>query len=82
MTRNHLANVICHEKDFGMKVESWNFFATSHGKSSCDATAGSLKRQVMRHCIRSTPNSQVTNPREMYEYAVAEVKTIKYVKQE
>lgn len=70
---------MCHEKDFGIKVESYNFFATSHGKSPCDAVGGTLKRQVMRQSIRSFTEGQITNAREMYEYAVNEVEKIKYV---
>lgn len=68
---------MCHERDFGLKVISHNFFATSHGKSLCDATGGTLKRQVMRHCIRSPPESQITNAFEMYEFAAQKSKNIR-----
>ena len=68
---------MCHEKDFGIKVESYNFFATSHGKFTCDAIGNTLKRQVMRHSIRSFTEGQITNAREMFDYAVKESEKIK-----
>lgn len=66
-----------HEKDFNIKVSSYNFFATSHGKSPCDGIGGTLKRTVMRHCIRSPPENQITNAREMYEYAIKNIQSIR-----
>ena len=30
-----------HEHDFQLKAE-WNFFATSHGKNSCDGVSGTI----------------------------------------
>uniref|UniRef100_A0A6P7F2F6 Uncharacterized protein LOC114325877 n=1 Tax=Diabrotica virgifera virgifera TaxID=50390 RepID=A0A6P7F2F6_DIAVI len=75
--KNHLANIACHEKDFGIKVTSYNYFATSHGKSVCDATGGSIKGQCMRHCIRSTPQDQITNALEMYNYGIEKVNSIR-----
>lgn len=77
--RNNLANVCFHEKDFKIKVVSYNFFATSHGKNPCDAIGGTIKRTVMRHCLRSTPDNQITSPKEMYDYALENIKNIRYV---
>ncbi|XP_044596186.1 uncharacterized protein LOC123273063 [Cotesia glomerata] len=77
--KNNLANVCCHEQDFGIKVTSYNFFATSHGKSVCDGTGGTIKRKVMRHCIRSSPDQQVTTPLEFYEYVFREMKNIRAI---
>ena len=36
-------NLCLHFKDFGLKAE-WIFFATSHGKSTCDGIGGTVKR--------------------------------------
>ena len=52
--------LLYHKKDFGIKIKGRHFFATSHGKSTCDATGGILKRLVMRHCIRSPPKEPIT----------------------
>lgn len=71
-----MKNICCHEKDFGIKVKSYNFFATSHGKNACDGIGGTLKRTVMRHCLRSSATNQITNPKEMFEYASTEIKGI------
>uniref|UniRef100_A0ABD2WZ08 Uncharacterized protein n=1 Tax=Trichogramma kaykai TaxID=54128 RepID=A0ABD2WZ08_9HYME len=75
--RNHLANIFFHEKDFGIAVKSYNFFATSHGKSPCDALGGTVKRMVMQHCIRFFPQDQITNAHEMYEYALENIENIR-----
>jgi hypothetical protein len=40
--RKNVLNIRCHNLDFGMPAE-WSFFATSHGKSSCDGVDGTLK---------------------------------------
>ncbi|KAL7296741.1 hypothetical protein TKK_0010152 [Trichogramma kaykai] len=75
--KNHLANIFFHEKDFGIAVKSYNFFATSHGKSPCDALGGTVKRMVMQHCIRFFPQDQITNAHEMYEYALENIENIR-----
>jgi len=72
-----LANVCSHNKDFNFNVKSYNFFTTSHGKSPCDAIGGTIKRTVMRHCLRAPPEGQITTPKEMYEYAAQEIKGVK-----
>ncbi|XP_074115144.1 uncharacterized protein LOC141537857 [Cotesia typhae] len=74
--KNHLANIYCHDKDFNIKVTSYNFFASSHGKSLCDAIGGIIKRSVMRYCLRASPEEQITNALQMYEYAVQNCKNI------
>ena len=38
-------NVCHHENDFSLLAE-WNFFASSHGKNSCDGIGGTTKREV------------------------------------
>lgn len=76
--RNNLINVCCHEKDFDIKVESYNFFGTSHGKNTCDAVGGTLKRAVVRHCLRSPPDQQITTPRKVYDYASTHIRNIRY----
>ena len=75
--RNHLADILCHEVDFGLKVESDNFFATSHGKTVSDGVGGTIKRTVMGHSLRSPPDQQITNALKMFEFASAEIKTIR-----
>ena len=38
-------NLTFHYHDFGLDA-TWNFFATSHGKSSCDGLGGTIKRKL------------------------------------
>ena len=75
-----MANIACHQKDFNIKITSYNFFATSHGKTTCDAIGGIVKRKVMRHCIRSPPEQQITTAIEMFNYAAKEIDSVKYVR--
>lgn len=67
--RNHLINICCHEKDFAIKVDSYNFFATSHGKTENDGHGGTVKRTASRHNIRSSANEQITNAYELFQFA-------------
>lgn len=73
---NHLANIYFHEEDFNIKVTSYNFFATSHGKSLCDAIGGIIKRLVMRYCLRAPPEKQISTPLQMYKYVVQNCESI------
>lgn len=77
-SRNHLKNICCHESDFGIKVISYNFFATSHGKTENDGHGGIVKRTARRHCLRSSPEEQITNPLQLYEFGVKQIKSIRY----
>lgn len=45
MQFNKIIFLCMFKKDFGIDAE-WHFFATSHGKSPCDALGGSLKRNA------------------------------------
>lgn len=58
--RKNFLNVCLFKKDFGLDVE-WHFFATSHGKSPCDALGGSFKRNArlynMKHPIKPIDSS-------------------------
>lgn len=63
----------CHENDFKMKIVSYNFFATSHGKTNCDGIGAVVKRKAMLFCLRSEPEYQITNAQEMYCYLSKEL---------
>ena len=43
----YFVNMHHHKEDFGMECE-WHFFATAHGKSSCDGVYGMVKRATAR----------------------------------
>lgn len=45
--KKNFVNVCQHKNDFNISAE-WNFFASSHGKNSCDGIGGTTKREVTR----------------------------------
>ncbi|KAK4872099.1 hypothetical protein RN001_016223 [Aquatica leii] len=48
--KKNFINLCQHDNDFGLIAE-WNFFATSHGKNSCDGIGGTTKREDMfKYC--------------------------------
>ena len=53
-------NLCLHKNDFGVDVE-WHFFATSHGKNSCDVVGGTLKRIVRRVSLTRMFTGHITN---------------------
>ena len=68
--------LICHHnKDFGMPAE-WHFFATSHGKGPCDGVGGTVKRLAARASLQRPINNQITTPRQLFEFAESEIKSI------
>lgn len=63
--RNHFSNLCYHEREFGLKIISYNFFATSHGKSACDGIGAVIKRTVRK---ASKQGVQILNAEQMYGY--------------
>ncbi len=47
-----------HKIDFGIDAE-WHFFATSHGKSTCDGLGGTVKRFATKASLQ----------RQLYDFA-------------
>lgn len=45
--RYQMANLLCHEEDFGVKAE-WHFHTTAHGKTASDGIDALLKRIYIR----------------------------------
>lgn len=60
-------NLCLFKKDFGINAE-WHFFATSHGKSPCDALGGAFKRNARNHNMKYV-NDQKLNAKELFEWA-------------
>ena len=54
-----LSNLCHYESDSGLTAE-WNFFATCHGKSPCDATRGTVKRLVGNVSLQSLQEPIIT----------------------
>lgn len=58
-----------------MKIVSYNFFATSHGKSACDGIGAVAKRTARK---ASKQGVQILNAKEMYEYLSKHESSIRY----
>lgn len=46
----------------------WNFFASCHGKSSCDAVGGTLKRNATRASLQRPLRDQIQTARMLFEW--------------
>ena len=55
----------------------WHFFATSHGKSPCEGTGGSVKRLIARTSLQ---NTRILNINEMYEWSACHTNGVKCFK--
>lgn len=63
----NFVNLCLFKHDFEISAE-WHFFATSHGKSACDAMGGSFKRNVRNHNMKH-PTDALTNAYQLFEWA-------------
>ena len=75
--RKNFVNLCHHNEDFGMPAE-WHFFATSHGKGPCDGVGGTVKRLAARASLQRPVNNQITTPRQLFEFAELEIKTVNF----
>ena len=53
--------------DFALKCE-WHFFASCHGKSSCDGIGAIIKRSVAKASLQRVFQQQILTPEDMFEY--------------
>jgi hypothetical protein len=65
--KKNFVNMCQHENDIGLVAE-WNFFATSHGKNSCDGIGGTTKREVTRASMQRPYNDKILTPEDMYKF--------------
>jgi hypothetical protein len=61
-------NLRCHEEDFHVAAE-WNFFATSHGKSPCDAIGGTVKQLIACVSLQTTVKKHTLTPEDLNKWA-------------
>ena len=72
----NIANLNYHYTDYELKV-AWHFFATSHGKSPCDGTGGSVKCLIARTSLQ---NTRILNINEMYKWSAGHTNGVKCFK--
>lgn len=56
-----------HEKEYGIKA-THTYFATSHGKSLCDALSGSVKRLVSAASLQRTTENLINSAVKVYDF--------------
>lgn len=71
--RYNFINICHHKQDFNLDCE-WNFFATSHGKSSCDGIGGTVKRLTAKASLQRPVNKQILTPKDMFDFCQESVK--------
>lgn len=62
-----------HEKDFGLKA-THSYYATSHGKSQCDADGGSVKRVARRASLQRPFEDQIIDAQDLFKFCIEEMK--------
>ena len=70
-------NLCNHKAEFGIDAE-WNFFATSHGKNTCDAIGGIVKRTVHRESLHRPVNSQILTAESLFDFCCHKLEKIKF----
>ena len=56
--KKNFYNLCQHEKDFGLEG-TWNFFATSHGKSPCDGIDGTVESHCQSKSAKTKRESYI-----------------------
>ena len=65
--KKNLYNICEHREEFGLEAE-WNLFATSHGKSPCDAIGVTVKRVAIRASLQRPIKNKILTPLQMFEF--------------
>jgi hypothetical protein len=56
----------------------WHFFATSQGKSACDALEGTVKRLEARASLQQPYTDQIMTPRQMFNWTQTNIQNINF----
>ena len=71
-SKGYFKNLCHHEEDFGIKA-SHTYFATSHGKSQCDADGGSVKRKARKASLQRPLDNQIINAEDLFKFCQEEL---------
>ena len=71
----NMMNLCSHKDDFGLDA-TWSFFATSHGKSSCDGIGGTVKRLTSRASLQRPSSDQILDVTKMLEFCEGNIQNI------
>ena len=67
---------LCHHLQYFNKDAEWIFFATSHGKSSCDGVGGFVKHYVVKHSLQRPIHDQIFSYQSMLDLCIREIPSI------
>ena len=56
----------------------WNFFATSHRKSTCDGLGGTIKRKPTTGSLSKTKTSPIVSALQAYEFCKNTMPTVEF----
>lgn len=70
-------NLTFHQQDFGISA-TWNFFATSHGKSACDGVGGTVKRKLANESLTRVKDNQITTAQEAFKFCSESIQGINF----
>ena len=73
--RRNFYNLCQHKSDFGLNAR-WIFFATSHGKQSCDGIGGSVKGLVSNASLNRDLRDQILSPSDMLQFCKENIQNI------
>ena len=65
--KKNLYNLCQHKNDFGIEA-TWNFFATSHGKSPCGGIGGTVKRVTGRASLQRLKENHILTALQMFNF--------------
>ena len=60
-------NVVHHKSHFNIDAE-WHFFATAHGKGSCDGLGATVKRGAIRASLQSGDENHILSAKDLFEW--------------
>ena len=73
----NMMNLCLHFQDFSLRA-TWNFFASSHGKSVCDGIWGTVKRLTARASLQRTHSNQILTVSAMLKFCKENIKDIEF----
>ena len=74
----HFVSLCHHLTDFSIDC-MWNFFATCHGKSTCDGIGGTVKRLTARASLQRPISSQILSAKKMFEFRQGSIHGINFI---
>ena len=74
----HFLNLCHHTNDFSVECV-WNFFETSHSKSSCNGICGTVKRLIAQANLQLPVTDEILSAKDMMKFCEKSINGIKFV---